>query len=143
MPTLHVETDPPGLCPPGFAGPTDVLVHFLSLAFATRYGSQHPLSRLALLLRGELSIDLAPLTTFADRNIEEEADAAELERVWQDAAPLAASVRAVVAALQSGDKRIAALTADFPDLGPRLADLARVVECAATHAALVRLSYDL
>ena len=143
MPVLHVETDPPGLCQPDFGGPTDVLVHFLSLAFATRYGSQHPLSQLALLLRGELSIDLAPLTTFADRNVEEEADATELERVWQDARPLADSVRAVVRALQSADERIAALTGDFPDLTPRLADLARVVECAATHAARVRLSYDL
>lgn len=143
MPKLHVETDPPRLCPPDFGGPTDVLVHFLSLAFATRYGSQHPLSQLALLLRGEISIDLTPLTTFADRNVEEEADATELERVWQEAQPLADCIRRVAQELDSGDERIATLTEEFPDLAPRLADLAHVAECAATHGARIRLSYDL
>lgn len=143
MPTLFFETDPPGECAPVFGGPSDVVVHFLSLAFATRYGSIHPLSQLALLLRGPMKIDLGPLTTFADRNVEEPEDAVELERVWQDAEPLAACVRDVVRALGSGDERVGQLTEDAPELAARLEDLARAAECAAAQGARVRLSYDL
>jgi hypothetical protein len=140
---LHFETDATEACPIDFSGPTDELVYFLSLAFMTRYGSMHPLSQLALLLRGEHKIDMAPLTTFADRNVEVDADAAELERVWQPAAPLAETVAAVVAALESGDERIAQLTADFRELLPRLRDLLRMAAWAAERDARVRLSYDL
>ena len=49
MPTLYFEVDGDEPCPIEFAGPSDVLVYFLSLVFATRYGSQHDLSKLALL----------------------------------------------------------------------------------------------
>jgi len=104
-----------GACPIELGGPGDVLVYFLSLAFSTRYAPA-PLSQLALLLRGELKIDLGPLTTFADRDVEVEADQVELDRVWQDAAPLAATLRAVTHALAAGDERVAQLTADAPDL---------------------------
>ena len=48
MPTLYFEVDGDEPCPIEFAGPSDVLVYFLSLVFATRYGSQHDLSKLAL-----------------------------------------------------------------------------------------------
>jgi hypothetical protein len=137
------EADAAEPCPIAFGGPADVLVHFMSLAFSTRYGSQHELSRLALMLRGEYGIDLDPLTTFADRDVEEEADARELERVWQDAAPLAACVRGVLAALRSGDERIAGLTTESPDLEPRLADLLRMVEWAQDRGARVRLTFEL
>ena len=89
MPTFFLETDANEVCPIAFGGDAGVLVYFLSLAFSTRYGSQHELSRLALLLRGDYKIDLDPLTTFADRDVEVEADERELARVWQDAAPLA------------------------------------------------------
>lgn len=143
MPTLVFETDPPGDCAPAFGGPSDVVVHFLSLAFATRYGSIHPLSQLALLLRGPMKIDLGPLTTFADRNVEEPEDAVELERVWQAAAPLAACIGHVVRALRSGDERVGALTEDAPELADRLEELGRAAECAAAQGARVRLSYDL
>src|SRR6185437_3116397 len=74
MSTLYFETDATEPCPIGFAGPTDMLVYFLSLAFSTRYGAQHDLARLALILRGVHKIDLDPLTTFADRDVEVEAD---------------------------------------------------------------------
>jgi len=143
VPRLFFETDPPGACDTAFDGETDVLVYFLSLAFSTRYGAQHDLSRLALLLRGEKKIDLNPLTTFADRNVEVEADARELERVWQDAAPLAATLARVTEALASGDERIDALTRDTSDLLPRLRDLQRLAECARDAGARVRLSYEL
>ena len=143
MPQFYFETDAPEPCPLAFEGPADVLVYFLSLAFSTRYGSLHPLSQLALLLRGEMHIDLAPLTTFADRDVEVEADQVELDRVWQDAAPLAATLRAVTAALAGGDERIARLTEDAPDLAERLADLQRMVEWAAGRDARVRMTFEL
>ncbi len=143
MTELFFETDAPEVCPVAFAGPSDVLVHFLSLAFSTRYGSLHPLSQLALLLRGEMKIDLTPLTTFADRDVEVEADAVELERVWQDAAPLAASIGQVVRALGSGDERIALLTEDAPTLRDRLEELGQMASWAADRGARVRLTFTL
>ena len=143
MSRLYFETDAPEPCPIEFGGPSDVLVHFLSLAFSTRYGSIHPLSQLSLLLRGEYKINMTPLTTFADRDVEVEADRIELERVWQDAPPLAENLRAVTAALASGDERIAELTADTPDLRERLADLQRMAEWAVERGARVRLTFDL
>lgn len=145
MPTLFVETDPP--IEATLTGPTDTLVYFLSLGYSTKYGSIHPLSQLVLLLRGERKIDMGPLMTFADRDIEVEADQAEFDRVWQDAAPLAANIDAVIEALASadapGDDRIATLTADTPDLAERLAELGRVAHAAAAANARIRLSFGL
>ncbi len=147
MSTLHVETDPP--IDATLTGPTDTLVYFLSLGYSTKYGSIHPLSQLVLLLRGERKIDMGPLMTFADRDIEVEADQAEFDRVWQDAAPLAANIDAVLDALasadavSSGDDRIATLTADTPDLAERLAELGRIVHAAADANARIRLSFEL
>ncbi len=143
MPRLFFETDPPVAGLHEFGGHSDVLVYFLSLAFSTRYGSVHPLSQLALLLRRDRKIDLAPLTTFADRDIEVEADQVEFDRVWQDAAPLAETLRKVVDALGSGDARIGELSADAPELGARLDDLRQMAEQAAVGNARVRLSFEL
>ena len=147
MSRLFFETEPPEACPIAFGGPSDVLVYFLSLAFSTRYGSIHPLSQLALLLRGEMKIDLGPLTTFADRNAEVEADERELERVWQDAGPLAETLGKVTAALAAartaGDERIAVLTEDAPDLAPRLEELREMAAWAAGRAMRERLTFEL
>ena len=143
MSRLFFETDPPEACPIGFGGPSDVLVYFLSLAFSTRYGSIHPLSQLALLLRGEMKIDLGPLTTFADRNAEVEADERELERVWQDAGPLAETLGKVTEALASDDERIAVLTEDAPDLAARLGELREMAAWAAGRGMRVRLTFEL
>lgn len=120
-----------------------MLVYFLSLAFSTRYGATHPLSQLALLLRGEMKIDLAPLTTFADRNVEEEADQRELDRVWQDASPLVETLRAVTEALTAEDEHIALLTEGAPELNLRLRDLLLMSEWAAGRGARVRLTFEL
>jgi hypothetical protein len=143
VPSFFFETDAGEPCPVELRGPGDVLVYFLSLAFSTRYGSLHPLSQLALLLRGELKIDLGPLTTFADRDIEVEADQVELDRVWQDARPLADTLRAVNAALSSGDDRIAQLTEEATGLADRLSDLQRMAEWAAARNARVRVTFEL
>lgn len=144
MPQFFFEADPAEPCPATFGGDTAVLAYFVSLAFSTRYGSQHELSRLALILRGDYKIDLKPLTTFADRNVEEDADRAELERVWQDAAPLAATLQSTIAALESGDGRIEALAAAAgADLLPRLREMHAMAAAAARRGARVRLTFAL
>ena len=143
MSTLYFETDAVGEPASGFGGPTEILVYFLSLAFSTRYGAQHDLARLALILRGEHKIDLEPLTTFAGREIEVEADARELERVWQPAAPLAETLQRVNGVLAAGDETIDGLVAAAPGLRERLCDLQRMAEWAAQRDARVRLSFDL
>ena len=101
MPTLMIDLDPPGEPPIAFGDDTAPLVYFLSFAFAARYGAQHELTKASLLLRGgEHKIDLKPLLTFADRDADDPADQRELERVWQDAAPLAECCWRVVEAMR-------------------------------------------
>ncbi|MEX2227741.1 MAG: hypothetical protein WEB52_14995 [Dehalococcoidia bacterium] len=143
MSRLFFESDASEPCPIEFGGATDPLVAFLSFAFAARYGAQHDLTKLAMLLRGERKIDLTPLLTFADRNVEVDADRLELERVWQPAAPLAATIDAVVEALESGDERIDALFAGTPGVLPRLRDLGAMARWAAGRDARVRLTFEL
>ena len=143
MSRFFFETDPPDLARVEFGGPADVLVYFLSLAFSTRYGSIHPLSQLAIMLRGEHKINMTPLTTFADRDVEEPLDERELQRAWQDAAPLAETLRQVNEVLASGDDRVATLTEETPDIAARLIDLQAIVEQAAAAGARVRMTFEL
>lgn len=143
MSRFYFETDAAERCPIDFRGPSDVLVPFLSFAFATRYGAQHEYSQLALFLRGQHKIDLTPLLTFADRNVEDEADAKELERVWQDPEPLVDTLMHVIEVLLSGDPRIEAAVAVEPSLVDRLEDLQRMAGWAARHGARVRLTFEL
>jgi hypothetical protein len=142
MPALHVEFNPLGEAP-AFGGDTAPLVYFLSFAFAARYGAQHELTKAALLMRGgSHKIDLKPLLTFADRDAEEPIDQRELERAWQDAAPLAECCRAVVAAIDA-DGSIRELLADFPTLRDRIDDLGRIATAAAAGGAKIRLTYEM
>lgn len=144
MPALHVELDPPPAeLPPAFSGDTAPLVYFLSFAFAARYGAQHELARLAVLLqRPPHQIDLRPLLTFADRDTEDAFDQRELERVWQDAPPLAVCCERVVAAIDA-DKQARALLRDVPTLRDRLDELRRLAIWAAARGARIRLTYSM
>ncbi len=143
MPTLIVELDPPGDSPVAFAGDTAPLVYFLSFAFAARYGAQHELTKAALLLRGgEHKLDLKPLLTFADRDAEEPLDKRELERAWQDAAPLAECCRAVVAAIDA-DEAIREQLVDFPTLRDLLDELGRIAAAAEADGRRLRLTYEM
>jgi hypothetical protein len=142
MPTLHIETDPPGEAPV-FGGDTGPLVYFLSFAFSARYGAQHELTKASLLLRGgEHKIDLKPLLTFADRESEDYADTRELERVWQDAARLAECCRRVVVAIDA-DSAVRGMLADFPTLRDLIEELGRVAAEAADRGARIRLTYTM
>ena len=79
MPRIVLDFDPPWDDAPAFAADTSDLVYFLSWAFSARYGGNHEMSVASLVLRGEFGIDLRPLLTFADREVEMEADAEMLE----------------------------------------------------------------
>src|SRR5829696_2502817 len=74
--------------PPGFAGPTDDLLAFLTFGASERYGALHPLSGVANILRRKHAVDLLPLFSFGDAVPDDEEDERELERIWQDPMPL-------------------------------------------------------
>lgn len=142
MPALHVDLDPPGDAPT-FGGDTAPLVYFLSFAFSARYGAQHELTKASLLLRGGAhKIDLKPLLTFADRDPDDETDRRELERVWQDAAPLAECCRRVVEAIDA-DEAIGEQLAEFPTLRDRIDELGRIAAAAGERGARIRLTYTM
>jgi len=140
MTQLVIEFDPPGDPQITFGGDTAPLVHFLSFAFALRYGAQHELSKAAGLLRDTHQIDLKPLLTFADRHAADARDRQELERVWQDGAPLADTCRLVVEAIDA-DEALRELLRDSPALRDRVEELGRIAAWAADRDSRVRLTY--
>jgi hypothetical protein len=143
MPRLIVDFDPPFENPPAFSSDTAPLVYFLSFAFSARYGAQHELSKASMLVRGgEHKIDLKPLLTFADRDVDDPADDKELQRVWQEAAPLVECCRRVVDAIDA-DPAVHDLLAEFPTLRDLLAELADLASEAAERQSRVRLTYTM
>jgi len=138
---LFVEfaTDEP--CPFGFLGDPTVVLFFISWAFSVRFGGMHELAQAALHMQRKHKVDLKPLLTYADRDATTEDDRRELEHAWQDAAPLAASCRAVATALESDDPELAKFTAGYEELAPRLRELATMCDWAASRGAGVRLSF--
>ena len=143
MPALHVEFEPPGGSPEAFARDTAPLVYFLSFAYAARFGAQHELARASeLLRRGAHKIDLRPLLTFAARDTDDPADEKELERIWQEAAPLAECCRRVVEAIDA-DAAVREQLAEFPTLRGLIEELGRIAAEAAARGARVRLTYEM
>jgi hypothetical protein len=143
VPHIVLDFDPPQPDAPKFASYTGDLVFFLSWAFSTRYGASHELSVAALVLRSEFKIDLQPLLTFADRNVEDPADEEALERAWQDAAPLAACCKEVCEALGSDEKRLAALRDDYPALRDNIGELGEIAASVAVRGGRLRVTYEL
>lgn len=74
MTELIVETTDPEPHP-GFRGDTEPLLAFLAFGAAVRYGSLHPLSGVASLLRKRHKLDTRPLFEFGDAVPEDEIDA--------------------------------------------------------------------
>ena len=142
MPSLIVEFDPPDEQPVAFSGDTAPLVYFLSFAFAARYGAQHELALATGLLRDKHKIDIKPLLTFADHAAEDEADRRELERLWQDAAPLAECCRRIVEAIDE-DEAVREQLRDEPTLRERIDELGRSASRAAETNRRVRLTYTM
>jgi hypothetical protein len=143
MPHVVLDFDPLQPDAPGFASDTSDLVYFLSWAFSTRYGANHELSVASLVLRSEFGIDLLPLLTFADREVEDPADRETLEQAWQDAAPLAECCLKVATALASEEKRLVSLREDCPLLGDNIAELGQIASWAANRGARIRVTYVL
>ena len=139
---LVVETTAAEDCPLDFLGESADVVYFISFAHSERYGSSHPLSKAAGAIKRRLKIDLSPLLTFADANVESGEEEAALESMWQEAEPLAACARAVADAIEGGEE-LRELTADFPELPLRLRELAAMADWAAQRGARVRLTYVL
>ena len=80
----------------GLPGEGAALVAFMSFAAVRGFGARHPLIALSERV-ADLGVRLGPLTTFYERGPEDAEDEANLERAWQDAEPLAASLGTLVA----------------------------------------------
>ena len=143
MPRIVLDFEPAQPEAPSFSADTSDLVYFLSWAFSARYGVNHELSVVSLILRGVFKIDIAPLLTFADRAIEEPADEEALESAWQDATPLAECCRAVAAALGSDEKRLTGLQEEYPGLRGNIEELGTIAAWATAAGARIRVTYEL
>jgi len=143
VPRIVLDFDPAQPDAPAFESDTGDLVFFLSWAFSARYGANHEMSIAALVLRSEYKIDLLPLLTFADRNVEDPADEEALERAWQDAAQLAECCERVHEALGSDEKRLATLREEYPALRQNIRELGQIAAWIAERGGRVRVTYEL
>ena len=143
VPRIVLDFDPERPDAPKFSTYTSELVFFLSWAYSQRYGATHEMSQAALILRSEYKIDLTPLLTFADREVEEEADEDVLERSWQDAAPLAECCAKVTERLRGDDQRLSDLREDYPNLVTSIEELGRIAEWGAEHSLRMRITYEM
>ncbi len=139
---LIVETTAEEDCPLEFFGDSADIVYFISFAHSERYGSRHPLSKAAGILKRQLQINLTPLLTFADARTDSAAEEQALETMWQDPAPLAESARRVAEAIEATEQ-LRELVTDFPELPDRLRELATMADWAAERGAKIRLTYVL
>jgi hypothetical protein len=143
MPRIVLDFDPPQPDSPQIGRDSSDLAYFLSWAFSARYGGNHEMSVASLVLRGEFGIDLKPLLTFADREVELEADAEMLEKAWQQSGPLADCCDSVVKALRSGEPRLKALTDEYPALTAEITELGQIAEWAAENGRRIRVTFTM
>ena len=127
----------------GLPGEGAALVAFMSFAAVRGFGARHPLIALSERV-ADLGVRLGPLTTFYERGPEDAEDEANLERAWQDAEPLAASLGTLVAALAE-DERAAVFVrrAGAETLAAEAAALRPIAERAGRAKRRVRLTYEL
>jgi hypothetical protein len=137
---LIVETTADEEPPDAFLGDTADLVYFMSMAHTERYGADHALAKAAGIIKRRLRIPMAPLLNFGDAQPENAEEAQLLERIWQDAAPLAGAARSIAGAIEANED-LRELTSAFPELPDRLRELAAIAEWAAERGAQVRLTY--
>lgn len=140
---LYVEFEGDEACPVAFGGDPTIVLFFASWAYSVRFGGQHELAQAAMRMQRRFKVELRPLLRYADRDVEDTADQRELDRAWQDPAPLAECCRAVTAAIAGGDEELDGLLEGYDELAPRLTELAEMCDWAAGAEARVRLSFDL
>ena len=140
---LYVEFEGDEACPVAFGGDSTIVLFFASWAYSVRFGGQHELAQAAMRMQRRFKVELRPLLRYADRDVEDTADQRELDRAWQDPAPLAECCRAVTAAIAGGDEELDGPLEGYDELAPRLTELAEMCDWAAGAEARVRLSFDL
>ncbi|MXZ63240.1 MAG: hypothetical protein F4Y98_06505 [Chloroflexi bacterium] len=140
---LYVEFEGDEACPVAFGGDSTIVLFFASWAYSVRFGGQHELAQAAMRMQRRFKVELRPLLRYADRDVEDAADQRELDRAWQDPAPLAECCRAVTAAIAGGDEELDGLLEGYDELASRLTELAEMCDWAAGAEARVRLSFDL
>jgi hypothetical protein len=143
VPRIVLDFDPPRPDAPQIEGDSSDLVYFLSWAFSARYGGNHEMSVASLVLRGEFGIDLKPLLTFADREVEMDADAEMLDRAWQDPGPLADCCDQVAKAFRSGERRLAAVAEQYPRLVDEIQELGQIAGWAAANGLRLRVTFSM
>lgn len=140
MTALLVENTASEPCPLDFTGDTSPLVYFMSFAVAERFGAQHELAEAAAALKRKHKINLTPLLRFGNAEAESEADAADLETLWQEAIPLAEAARMTAETIRATPALREELQA-YPELVERLLELSAIASWAGARNAKVRLTY--
>jgi len=141
-PTLLIVETTAGEPPVEFLGDTAGIVYFISMAHGVRYGADHPLAKAAAIMKSRMKIKIAPLLNFGDARADTSEEIELLERIWQDAGPLAEAARATAAAIEETPE-LRELTSAFPELPDRLRELAEMADWATAQGAQVRLTYAL
>lgn len=141
-PTVLIVETTAGEPPVEFLGETAGLVYFMSMAHSERYGADHPLAKAGSIMKRRMKLAINPLLNFGDANAETSEERELLEKLWQDASPVAIAARAAADAIETTDE-LRDLTSRFPDLPDRLRELAQIAEWAADREAKVRLTYAL
>ena len=142
MYALIVEIDNPVVGALEFKrDPTDLLA-FMSFAIAEPLGSQHPLTNLARRLKKDFDINLTPLLTFYDNDIEDDVDAINLEAAWQDAAALNICITEIQTVLEK-DERSTSLLSGFETIPQLLDELAKMAAIAVQKRGRIRISFRL
>lgn len=138
---LIVETTA-GDPPQEFLGDTSDIVYFISMAHSERYGAGHPLAKASSIIKRKLRIPIGPLMNFGDALAETSEERALLEKLWQEAEPLAEAAAKAAEAIEE-DPELRELTRDFPELPERLRELSAMAAWAAGQGAKVRITYIL
>lgn len=85
---------------------------------------------------------LRPLLTFAEDNPADADDSRDMEQIWQAAAPVAVAATWAATEIRAS-QRLLDLIARFPELLPRLDELAAIARWSAERDAAIRLLFRL
>ena len=120
------------------------LVALMSFAVARDFGAQHPLIALAERLAGSLDVRLNPLTTFYEREPEDDIDKKNLDLAWQDPGKLEITLLGLEKALREDDKiKMFAKRGEVGNLENEIAKILPLLADAVRDGCRVRLLYDL
>ena len=112
-PTVLIVETTAGEPPVEFLGETAGLVYFMSMAHSERYGADHPLAKAGSIMKRRMKLAINPLLNFGDANAETSEERELLEKLWQDASPVAIAARAAADAIETTDD-LRDLTSRFP-----------------------------